>query len=260
MSTSKVNVFDTLNNAQDEGTLSQASLSALTSIRNIGEEIQNGLGIPVDQVGSSEVIMLNVVIDDSTSMRGNKEAVVDGYDMLVKTMEETKQQDNIQISVRFLNGGLIYPFTPLSLAPKLQYSPSGWTPLFKESATSFGTVITKLQDFEDNGIQARSICLVMTDGGDNQSGGTTAADVHSIVTDMLQTENHIIAGMGFDDGYGTDFEAIFKSMGIEDNWIYTAQSTPAEIRKGFQVFSQSAARASQSAAAFSNTAMGGFTG
>jgi len=64
--------------------------------------------------------------------------------------------------------------------------------------------------------------------------------------------------MGFDDGAGTDFKQVFKEMGLRDEWILTPKTTPSEIRKAFQLFSQSAVRASQNAASFSKTALGGF--
>ena len=74
---------------------------------------------------------------------------------------------------------------------------------------------------------------------------------------MLRTENHIIAGMGIDNG-STDFEEVFKSMGLDPKWILTAGDSASEIRKAFSVVSQSFVRASQSAQSYSQTAMGGF--
>jgi len=47
-------------------------------------------------------------------------------------------------------------------------------------------------------------------------------------------------------------------MGIEDRRILTPRDNASEIRNAFQVFSQSAVRASQ-AASFSSSALGGFT-
>lgn len=260
MSTSKINIKQTFDDAHDEGTLSQASLNALTNIPNIGIAIQNGLGIPVDQVGASEVILLSILIDDSSSMSGNETAVRDGFNMLITALKDSKQQDNIQVALSYLNQGVILPYTPLDQVPSLttkNFSVQGCTPLFKQSVTTLGTVVAKLQDFENNGIQVRSISLIMTDGGDNDSGSTTASDVSVLIKDMIQAEKHIIAGMGFgsDETY---FRGIFSDMGVDDTWVYTANATPAEIRKAFNVFSQSAVRASQSAANFSQTAMGGF--
>ncbi len=96
----------------------------------------------------------------------------------------------------------------------------------------------------------------MTDGANNASQAT-AAQVKRIVEDMRKQERHIVAGMGIDDG-ATDFRQVFRDMGIRDEWILVPGNTASEIRKAFQVFSRSAVRASQSAASFSKTAVGGF--
>ncbi|MFZ2912132.1 MAG: hypothetical protein WAZ75_03550, partial [Candidatus Absconditicoccaceae bacterium] len=57
-----------LQNAHDEGDLSNGSLNALTKIPDIGAIIQQGLGVPIDSVRSSEVILLNILVDDSGSI------------------------------------------------------------------------------------------------------------------------------------------------------------------------------------------------
>jgi hypothetical protein len=47
--------------------------------------------------------------------------------------------------------------------------------------------------------------------------------------------------MGISDG-STDFRQVFASMGIEPRWILTPSSGASDIRRAFQVFSQSVAR------------------
>ncbi|MBK7077019.1 MAG: hypothetical protein IPH44_32490, partial [Myxococcales bacterium] len=59
-------------------------------------------------------------------------------------------------------------------------------------------------------------------------------------------ENHVVAAMGISDGT-TDFKRVFREMGIADRWILTPGNTTSEIRKAFQVFSQSAAAVSAGA-------------
>jgi len=121
-----------------------------------------------------------------------------------------------------------------------------------------GTVLAKAQEFSDNGVPVRTVTLIITDGADCGSVRASASNVASLVADMLRTENHIIAAMGINDG-GTDFHQVFKEMGIRDEWILTPSNSDTEIRKAFQVFSQSAARVSQSATNF-NQSLGGFGG
>ena len=261
MSTSNVSL---LQDAHDEGNLTKGSLDALTKIPDLGQTIQEGLGIPVDSVKSSEVILLNILIDDSSSIRfaGNAQAVREGHNLLIKALRESKQQDNIEVLNRYLNGMVLYPYNPLTSVPDMtpgNYDPNGGTPLFDETAKLLATVIAKTQDFKNNGIQVRTITLILTDGEDYHSQTSAASDVKKIVEDMSRSEDHIVAAMGFDNG-SCDFQQIFTEMGIPSQWILTANSSPSDIRKAFNVFSQSAIRASQSAAMFSQTNLGGFGG
>ncbi len=103
----------------------------------------------------------------------------------------------------------------------------------------------------------RTLTLIVTDGDDQHSRRANAGKVRGIVRDMLQQENHIVATMGVEDG-STDFRLVFTGMGIPDEWILTPGNSQTEIRRAFQVFSQSAVRASQGAGGFSRTALGGF--
>lgn len=253
-----------LQNAHEDGNLSSNSLTALTKIPDIGQIIQQGLGVPIDSIRSAEVILLNILVDDSGSIQsaGNEQPIRDGHNMLIQALLESKQQDNIEVINKYLNGKVLYPYTPLSMVPQMDtnnYDANGGTPLFDETAKLLATVIAKSQDFKNNGIQVRTITLILTDGEDCHSRTSTAADVKKIVTDILRSEDHIIAAMGFDNG-SCSFKQVFSAMGIPDRWILTAQANPSEIRKAFQMFSQSAVRASQSAAHFSQTGLGGFGG
>lgn len=263
MSTSKNNL-GLLQSAHDDGDLSSGSLTALTKIPDIGAIIQQGLGVPINSVRSSEVVLLNILVDDSGSIRmsGNSQSIRDGHNMLIKALLDSKQQDNIEVINRYLNGTVLYPYTPLSLVPEMDssnYDANGGTPLFDETAKLLATVIAKAQEFKNSGIQVRTITLILTDGEDCHSHTSTASDIKKIVTDMLRGEDHIIAAMGFDNG-SCDFKQVFSDMGILDRWSLTSSANASEIRKAFQVFSQSAVRASQSAAHFSQTNLGGFGG
>lgn len=257
------NANQLLKSAVATGNLSTAAMQAL-NVRDIGAEIEAGMGVSIDDVQSSEVVLVTIMPDDSGSIRmaGNAQPVRDGHNLVVEAMSETKQVNSILAHTRYLNGTVLYPYCPITKAEKMtssNYDPNMGTPLYDQSVVLLGTVIAKAQEFADAGINCRTITLIISDGADCHSNRSTAADVARIVHDMLKTENHIIAAMGFSDG-STDFEQVFREMGIPDQWILTSGNTKSEIRKAFQLFSQSAVRASQSAASFSKTAMGGFGG
>ena len=253
------NINDLFQSALDDGTLSNESLKALT-VYDLGAQIQAGLGIHVDDVMSSEVVLVTIMPDDSGSIQyaGNAQAVRGGHNSVIDALISSQQQDNILIHNRYLNGTVLYPYCPIAQAIRMDtknYTPNQGTPLYDQTVVLLGTVLAKSQEFSDNGVPVRTVTLIITDGDDCHSMRHTAKDVAAIAHDMLRMENHVIAAMGIDDG-STNFRQVFKDMGIRDEWILTSANSDSEIRKAFQVFSQSAMRASQSAANFNS--LGGF--
>lgn len=257
MSQSVNNLFQS---AQTMGLLSGQSVQALTGITDIGAQIQAGLGIPADQIQASEVTLVSLMPDDSGSIRmaGNAHLVRDGHNLTVEALRGTKQEKGTLLLTRYLNGFVLNDYQPVDQAQLMDpnnYNPNLGTPLYDQTIVLLGTVLAKTQDYLDNGLPTRSITVIITDGADCSSR-KQAKDVAPIVRDMLRAENHIIAGIGIDDG-STDFRKVFQDMGFLDEWILTPK-TKEELRKAFMLVSQSAVRASQGAGSFSQTAMGGF--
>ena len=253
---------DLLKNAGAAGNLSAAAEQVIVNIPDIGEEIQNALGITADDVTASEVTLVTFLVDDSGSIQsaGNEKVVREGYNLIIDTLVQTKQKDSIIVHTKYLNGKVLYPYLPIDQAKRMDgrnYQANGGTPLYDQTVTVLASVLAKAQEFENNGVAVRTITIVITDGEDVHSHKADAKDVKKIVRDMIKKEKHIVAAMGIDDG-STPFRTIFKEMGLDDVWILLPQNTPTEIRAAFALFSQSAVRASQGAASFSKTAGGGF--
>lgn len=276
-----------LGQAQGDGNLTGGGLAAL-QLNDLGQTMQAGLGVSVDDVSSSEAILLLLVLDDSGSIgfvRGNTEAVRDGVNLILQSLADTKQKDAIYVYCVRLNRGILYPFKPLIdgktgkldqslvLTPN-NYNPSGGTPLFRTSLTALGTAVAKVQEFANAGVPARAITVIITDGADTES--TRASSCQQVVTDLLRSEMHLVIGMGIDDG-STDFVEVFTDMGIQaggrrskrdrpapnqPDWVLTPKNDPSSIRRACAMVSQSAVRASQAAGGtgFSKVAAGGFGG
>ena len=259
---SSPNVSDLFQTAAEEGELSAGTMQVL-QVADIGAKIQGALGIGVDQFESSETTLVTLMPDDSGSIRfaNNTQLMRDGHNLVLDSLSDTKQADNILAMTRYLNGEVLFPYGPLASAVRMDqgnYNPNQGTPLYDESVVFLGAVLAKAQEFADAGIMARTITLLISDGADQHSRHHGAADVAKLVADMLSQERHIIAAMGIDDGHGTDFHQIFAAMGIPAEWILTPGTDASEIRAAFNTFSKSAVRASQGAGSFSQTAMGGF--
>lgn len=245
-----------------DGVLGKA-VAQTFAVPDLGVQIHAGLGISVDDVTSSEVLLVTLLVDDSGSIRsGNNEVNVRaGCNLVFDALSASKQSGDVLVSVRYLNGTILMPYVPLDQAIRLDSSnfhASGVTPLYDQSIITLGQVIAKAQEFQNAGVACRSVTGIITDGA--EYGSThyrKPEDVGKVVKDM--SESHIVCAMGIDDGQ-TDYRDIFSRMGVDDRWILTPGNTPSEIRRAFQVFSQSAVRASQGAQNFSKAASAGFTG
>jgi hypothetical protein len=239
-----------LADAHEAGALSAKSLAALDVV-DVGAQIQAGLGITIDDVAASEVVLLTMMPDDSQSIAaaGNIDAVRDGHNFVLEALGRSKQSGEVLAHTRYLNGHVLFPYITLDHATRMtaaNYDPRLGTPLFDQACVLLGTVIAKSQQLAQAGIAVRTVTLIITDGGDFGSKRCKPTDVAALVADMVAHENHIVAAMGISDGT-TDFRAVFKAMGIADRWILTPGNSASEIRRAFQVFSQSAVRATQGA-------------
>lgn len=247
--------------------LSQQSVNILR-VHNPGNAIQDALQVPNLAESSTSVLLVGLLIDDSGSIAyaGNTQAICDGINHIVTSLDATRDADDIQIMIHFLNRGEFYAFGDLDNVPTItpsNYAPGGGTPLFSRSIQFLRALIQESEMYSQYGVEVRTMSMILSDGANNMSM-VSADDVAAIVQDMTNSQDHIIAAMGVDDGDGTDFEAVFMSMGIPNEWIYETGPKGAEteeefqrrIRRGFGMFSKSAARASKSSAAFSQ--LGGF--
>lgn len=254
--------------ALDEGAVGAMQLTADT----LGPAIAAGFGdVTLDDYEGSEVLLVTMLVDDSSSIRfaGNSDLVREGCNGIVTALKGSKQSDSVLITCRYLNGdvsgnhGVLYPYVTLDgvqMLDKHNYSPSGGTPLYDQSAVTLTAVTAKMAEFEVGGVSARAVTVIITDGADMGSRHHGPSDVAKMVGGMLRTEKHIVIGMGIKDnsGDGVDFRQVFKEMGLRDEWVLTPSDSESDKRRAFQVVTQSAVRASQSAGSFSQVALGGF--
>ena len=257
--TDDTTVKQLLGDAHDQGALSAKALAALDAA-DVGAQIQAALGVAIDDVAASEVVLVTMMPDDSQSIAhaGNTGAVRDGHNFVLDALRGSRQSGEVLAHTRYLNGHVLCPYVALDHAVTMtsaNYQPHLATPLYDQTAVVLGTVIAKSQELMQAGIAVRTVTLIITDGADYGSTRMKPADIKAIVDDMLAQEHHIVAAMGISDGT-TDFHAVFRAMGIPDRWVLTPGNSASEIRRAFAVFSQSAVRASQGAP---GAQLGGFS-
>ncbi|HEY6034735.1 MAG TPA: hypothetical protein VIV58_10760, partial [Kofleriaceae bacterium] len=103
--------------AHATGALSAKSLTALDVV-DVGAQIQAGLGVTIDDISASEVVLLTMMPDDSASIAsaGNTDAVRDGHNFVLDALRRSKQSGEVLAHTRYLNGHVLCPYTALDHA------------------------------------------------------------------------------------------------------------------------------------------------
>src|SRR5262252_9377076 len=123
-----------LADAHKTGALSVTGLATLDVI-DLGAQIQAGLGVDVDDVAASEVVLVSMMPDDSGSIAsaGNVGAVRDGHNLVLDALGQSKQAGEVFVHTRYLNGHVLTPYAPLAGAVRMtarNYRADKGTPLF----------------------------------------------------------------------------------------------------------------------------------
>jgi len=246
-----------LNDALAQGSLSNAAHQVLTA-RNLGADIEAAMGIDANLFKASDVVLMGMLIDDSGSIRfaGAAQAIRDGHNDLLDDFSKSAAKDDILVHNRYLNGTILYPFSPLTGAVRMDssnYDPNGGTPLYFQTLSLLKTILAKTQEFEALGSPVRTITVILTDGEDTST--MNVGDVRTVVKDMLRKENHVIAAVGVGN---SDFKKIFNDMGIPDEWILNPKDGKG-VRAALGLVSQKSQQlATSQGSGFSKQAAGGF--
>jgi hypothetical protein len=251
-------VADSLESLYGSGGISEESAEALAAVNP--RELASGLG---EVSSSSELLLATILVDDSTSISTSIDEIRHGYSVMLEALRDESFSADVQVHARAMNQGVISPYRKLSDSPPLtdrNYRGSDLapqTPLYLQTLLTLGTVVTKAQEEEARGAKVRTFTLIITDGGDNDSGDMRADHARAVVTDMLEfATNHIVAGMGVGENQFVDFRDIFISMGIPGRWILTAGTSADELRLRFRQIAKILSLAASSEAGFRQLAAG----
>src|SRR3954469_24649417 len=94
--------------------LSGKSIAALDVV-DVGQQIQAGLGVTIDDVAASEVVLVTMMPDDSQSIAGagNVDVVRDGHNFVIDALRGSKQSGEVLAHTRYLNGFVLTPYVAL---------------------------------------------------------------------------------------------------------------------------------------------------
>lgn len=231
------------------GAISDETKDALEVVK---DTLATGLG---DRSAADELVLVVILVDDSTSVSLNMPEVRVGHQLMLDALRAESFAAEVQVQTRGLNHGVLSPYKSLASAAPLteqNYASAHLvpaTPLYLQSLLTLGSLIIKDQEEKERGVSVRTFSLLLSDGEDNASRAVTAAHVRALTTDMLNfASNHIVAGMGV--GERVDYHAVFSSMGIPRNWIFTPAASANDLRNAFRRVAHSLALAAASEAQF----------
>lgn len=245
---SSQNIHDLFADAVDDGldvNASQIMVANLDAVALAGCQ-----GTEVDLIPTDEVTLVSFIHDGSGSMVDERDVVVEAYRQVIEALQGSKQSDSILVSDWIFNDtrNLVHGFVPASQVPDLNasYNPDGSTALYDTVMVALTGLTAYGQQLRANGVRTKNVVVVFSDGDDNASRLTTAAQVKLVAQSLLAQETFILAYVGF-DRYGylseTGVRRLADSIGFVD--VITATTDQSAIRKILRQVSASVIRASQ---------------
>jgi len=207
--------------------------------------------------GLPPLLLVTMMPDDSGSIAsyGNTQAIIRGHNEL---LDRSNDRTDALFMTRYLNGERLNDFRRAKDAVRMNtdnYHPRHGTPLYDQTYELLGEVMAAaaLRVHEHDVI---TMTCILTDGADSGSQQRSPDDVRAVVERMI-AGRHIVAAMGVRDKE-TDFHAVFRSMGIPEQWIMVLEREESDIVRGMTEFTH-ASRTVVGGASFHQTSRVGFT-
>lgn len=242
------NLDDLFQSAQDDG-LTNNTMDLVVANLN-GPTMTGAVGIPLAQLGTNEVMLAMNILDMSGSMSPYAADLIRAYnDDYLAAMTGSTAADDILVSTILFNDAvnLFHGYVNLKDAPPLVrrvYNPNGSTALYDAVAGGLTNMVLYAQQLRQSGVMVRCIVLVYSDGDDNVSRQSASA-VRRASQELLKHEIYTLGYIGFCSGGITEKEArkLADTIGFPE--VLTTGISHSELRRIFNLVSQSTTRASQ---------------
>lgn len=161
------------------------------------------------------------VVDQSSSMRGLTDEVIDGINTFVKEQQKLDGDANFTLILFDSYTSIVHNGINLNDVPKLDretYRPNGMTAMNDGIALGINTIGAKLNALDESERAGKVIFAIMTDGYENASNDFTAENIKDMI-------NHQT------DKYGWEF--IFMAANIDLNTAADAIGIRSKNRYSF---------------------------
>jgi uncharacterized protein YegL len=200
------------------------------------------LGVDATTLARERCYLLMLVLDDSGSMSGHESAVLAGATTFIEQFKKGRSSgaihSDVLIAVGTLNKGLILPYTEVqkfNLNDLKTFNAGGGTPLYDVTNAALMLQIAKTVELMSNGIQAKTLTMLMTDASDCGSR-LGSAQVKPMISGLSEKHgnNHIVSGLYV----GNAKQGIFEDMGLKPEWILKSALDAASLIDTFSRLSK----------------------
>jgi len=222
----------------------------MAEIFGINENYANN--VEIDDLESERQTLIGVWIDDSGSMSTFECVMRDCLNRFKSAIKGSKESDEMLIS-RTLFGNDVLPGGYQFIDDfNDDYHASGMTKLYDcivdgQKRLFDGAGNGYMEKLQANGIKAKAVIAIFSDGEDTYSNATLNDARRAI--EFLHSKEIVVAFIAF----GNNAHGIAQKLGIEDKNILETDATESDLRRIFMILSKSAISASKSAAAATTT-------
>jgi len=263
-----VNAEDIAQTAVDLGTINPTAAKAASKAVSVAAR---NTGIGADQISGARVFLVNILVDDSSSMAGTEQMVRDAMRQLKDELILATNEGGCEVlfCIYMLNKGMIQPYCRVEDSVDLtdaNHQNDGGTPMMGRGREILGTMLSKISEFADSGRQVLTFTCFISDGeftdilqpgeGENTSGGKVSiSEMNSLIVGLTdkETRANIVCGVSIRGAASATFQAI----GIRHKWILNPGDAYA-FSEAMKAVSRASRSASKGVNAFKATAAGGF--
>jgi uncharacterized protein YegL len=173
-------------------------------------------------VATDDVILVTFVIDKSGSVGMFVKDLNDVLNQFVDEISKSHVSDKVLVQTILFNGKIevVHGFKPITEVDKFDLNTSGYTALYDATRFALANAIDYKESLSQQGLTAKSLVFVLTDGEDNASK-TKPLEIRKVINDIYTNESfsNEFTVMAFGLGDDADFTKIFLGMGIKQELI-----------------------------------------
>ena len=211
--------------------------------------------IEMDKLDASEYTLVNVLVDESSSVHAFKQQLEDAMGTVLDSCQKHPRSENLLIrsaafssrNIREING-----FTTLGSADKSMFivQPNGMTPLWDATLDAIETTESYAQSLSDQDYFCNGIVFVLTDGGENASQRVSRMSQITDAMNKIRTNESLESIktilIGVNDAHLINELTDFKNEAGFDEYISVENVDAGSLAKLAQFISQSISSTSQS--------------